>query len=294
MIGALFALISLDVCAKLVAAGIVYQTFAIASVSATTPIVVTTATPHGFFGSDPHVVISGVVGVPEANGVWEATVIDDTHFSLHTYNHQGPLVQSSGTGAYVSGGLVQIALPGMRCRVGRNYLDVNDAPPRITFVPVGSPAFGLNPRGGVPMIVSQLPSSLEQMTPEQQAMLSARQIVTDSFHFRVRCWAHGTPVSPDFGDFDAALALRNQVIDSIDRLCAGMYEIQGSEWVSQKDDATQVDKRGQTIEIVCQIMQPVTALPLAFVPPGTFASITVEPASPGPGDTVVITTPPVS
>ncbi len=110
--------------------------------------------------------------------------------------------------------------------------------------------------------------------------------------FKVRIWGGSIPASPDFYDFDVTQALRNQVIESIIRLTNG--DILASDWISQKDDASQIDKMGQTVDLVVEILQPVTRFPLAFVPSGVLASITVEPANPAAGDQVVITTPPVS
>ena len=59
------------------------------------PIVVSTTTAHNFNTNDEVVVIS-VVGNTAANGAWQITVTDATHFQL---------IGSSGSGSYVSGGV---------------------------------------------------------------------------------------------------------------------------------------------------------------------------------------------
>lgn len=59
------------------------------------PIVVTTATPHGRTTGDTFAV-EGVLGNTAANAVWTATVVDSTHLSLNG---------SSGNGAYTQGGI---------------------------------------------------------------------------------------------------------------------------------------------------------------------------------------------
>lgn len=59
-----------------------------------TPIVISTAQPHGFTTGDAAKVLN-VTGNTAANGDWTVTVVDATHFSLNT---------SVGNGAYVNNG----------------------------------------------------------------------------------------------------------------------------------------------------------------------------------------------
>ena len=58
------------------------------------PIVIQTANPHGIPGTTGDVIVSGIRGLPEANGAFVATVVDSTHFSipillLNTYTGGG-------------------------------------------------------------------------------------------------------------------------------------------------------------------------------------------------------------
>ena len=61
------------------------------------PIEIHTSNPHGLSTSD-YVEISGVLGNTSANGQWQITVVDTTHFTLNG---------SIGNGAYSGGGTVE-------------------------------------------------------------------------------------------------------------------------------------------------------------------------------------------
>lgn len=293
MIGALIALISLDVCASLIDGGIVYATLAIVGATNTTPIVVTTAAPHKFGNRKVHAVISGVVGNTATNGVWELTPTGTSTFTLGTFNEQGTPVLSVGSGDYVSGGTVRTALPDGRILLGLKYRATNGACPRIVFVPTEAPAFDLQPYGGIIPPQTSKPRTLSQQTPEMHTMRLERQIVTEHHIFDVWTWAAMNPPDPDFGDFDVTQALRNQVIVSLDKLVTGRFQIHGGRWTSQEGDATQSDVRGQAYEMRIEIQQPVTDKPLRFVPNGLSGTITVAPNDAGPDDTITILTPPV-
>jgi hypothetical protein len=70
----------------------------ITGATAASPIVIT-STAHGFVEGDL-IEVTGVLGVPEADGYWEVRNPAANTFEL--YDHQG--AASSGTGAYTSGG----------------------------------------------------------------------------------------------------------------------------------------------------------------------------------------------
>lgn len=67
------------------------------------PIVIETATPHGL-ATDDWVAVVRVVGNKGANGIWQVTVVDPTHFSLQ---------ESAATEEYISGGLWHKAIAGI-------------------------------------------------------------------------------------------------------------------------------------------------------------------------------------
>ncbi|TXH16813.1 MAG: hypothetical protein E6R03_04900 [Hyphomicrobiaceae bacterium] len=70
------------------------------------PIVIESATEHGL-ETDDYVIVTQVVGNKGANGVWQVTVVDATHFSL-----QGSEPNDPGD-AYISGGIWYRAVPGI-------------------------------------------------------------------------------------------------------------------------------------------------------------------------------------
>lgn len=75
-------------------------TFTVSAATNTVPIQITTLTPHTFTTGQV-VAIAGVVGNAAANGVFVATVIDSTHFTLNG---------TTGSGNYTSGGTVCVPL----------------------------------------------------------------------------------------------------------------------------------------------------------------------------------------
>lgn len=70
----------------------------ITNVTAASPIQVTTSTPHGFVTND-QVDIVGVIGIPQANGTFTITKVDNYNFTLNG---------TSGSGTYTSGGKAAI------------------------------------------------------------------------------------------------------------------------------------------------------------------------------------------
>lgn len=71
-----------------------------------TPIVIESATEHGL-ETDDWVIVTQVVGNKGANGIWQATVVDATHFSLQGSEPDDPADE------YISGGIWYRAVPGI-------------------------------------------------------------------------------------------------------------------------------------------------------------------------------------
>lgn len=291
MIGALIALVSLDVCEKLVAAGIVASTLTLTGATNATPIVVQTSAPHGLLAPG-HGVVSGVTGNTAANGTWILTPTDATHLTLTSFSPQGAVVQSVGSGAYASGGLVQFALTDRRFLVGEKYRFINGAPPRVVWAPYRSPAWVLDPYGGVIPPLSALPSTIAQQTAEQITMRTSRQVMTEPTQFRVWIIAALNPPDPDFGDFDLTQSIAHQIVESMFRLLPARYKVLGAHWTSQDPNVQKWDARGQELEMAIEILQPVTAIPLGlFVPGHPRSTITVNLAGGGSGDATIIQVP---
>jgi hypothetical protein len=291
-IGALVALLSLRVTASMVASGIVSQSWAISGVTNTTPIVVTTSAPHKVPpGYKMHAVVSGVAGTTNANGAWELSVRDETSFTLGTYSGSGANVPSVGNGVYAGGGTIATVLDEGAILLGRKYLDVTGAPPRIVFVPTTAPLFDLQAAGGMTMPLQSLPSTLAQMTPEQVALAQQPPLLTDHARFEVYVWGAALPGAPNFADFDVTRALRDEVIVAgIDLISSPMFKILGGRWDSQVAGATQSawSSQGQAYMMLVEIWMPVVAKPFAFVPFGVSATLRVQPANPAPDDPIVI------
>lgn len=290
MIGALVALISLDVTLKLVSAGVIATTMGVVAATNATPIVLETAVPHGVLAANPiHGVVTGVGGNTSANGVWELTALDETHLTLTTYSPAGARANSVGNGSYTGGGTVQVALPDGRVLLGRKHVQRGGAPPRITFVPYGAGGWAFAAYGGVIPDAAR-PTSLAAETTEQQRMLLQRQIATEKQRFEVHAWGCAVPPDPDFGDYDVTQALYHQVIQSVFSLCTGMDILQGK-WQSSDPKIAQWDKRGQEYVLIVEIDQPVLDAALLFVPASTGGEIAVNFTGGSSGDASIIEVP---
>jgi hypothetical protein len=296
-LGALVALISFDVTASMIAAGQVSKSWSIASVTNTTPIHVTTTSPHGVApGVKMHAVIAGVSGTTNANGVWELAFVDASTFSLGTYSPVGAPVASVGNAAYTSGGTISTVLDQGRILLGRKFLTSHGTPPRVVFVPSAAPLFDFVALGGQTLPLSTLPPTISQMTPEQISMTEQPPILTDHSRWEVYVWGAATPADPDFADFDVTRALRDQVIASGIRLMSQpFFKVLGGVWESQLEGERGAawDSLGQVYKMLVEIVQPIVDDPFSFVPSGIHATLTVQPANPGPSDPIVIVTAPV-
>ncbi len=292
MIGALVALLSLSTTERLVAAGVVAMTLSVTGATNATPVVVQTATPHGLI-RPAHGVVANIGGNADANGTWVLTPTDATHLRLSTFSNQGAYQDSVGSGSYTSGGTIQIAFPDGSILLGRRNvaMQTSVATPRIVFVPMGSPAWDLEPYGGV-IPPGMLPRTLAAETPEQRTMKQSRQLATEAFRFEVHVTGCASPPSPDFGDFDVTQALYQTLYGVIhDRITAPRGRVLGGRWASQDEDVQQLDVRGQKWIGIVEIQQPVIDNPLAFIPTGTVGIITVNFAGGSSGDQTIIVTP---
>lgn len=275
----LVAAISLDVARGLVAAGYGLAPLAIIDATNTTPIVIATASAHGYV-KPAHVVISGVLGNAAANnldGIVQsftvgqnlaviATPIDDTHLSLSAPDQATGIVAAlAGSGAYTSGGTMTPALVDGRILLGREHIAEQSSPPRIVFIPVRS-KFGAKSVSGHRQVA---PSA------ERQRQLQQRSIATEKVVFEIHAWGQATPPDPDL-DFDATQVLYQQVIQSVHLLTAGAYELVDGAWSDQVATATQLLKAGHEHVFGIAIATPVMDAAQPFVPAGTSAVQTTQ------------------
>lgn len=292
MIGALISLLSLDMTERLIAAGLIASTLTVTDASNTTPIVLETEDPHGF-ARPYHGVVSGVGGNTAANGSWRLVPTDATHLQLVRYDQQGFLFNSVGTASYTTGGIIQIAFPEGGILLGRRNVPMHMAvaTPRIVFVPVDSPAWELQPYGGI-VNAPGLPHTLSAMTAEQRTMLLARQENTERLRFEVHVTGCATPADPDFGDFDVTQALYHTLHACMfDMLTPPCFRVLGGRWTSQDATMQQVDVRGQKWTGIVEVWMPVINAPLSFVPVGVVGELDVNFQGGASADTVVITLP---
>jgi hypothetical protein len=124
-----------------------------------------------------------------------------------------------------------------------------------------------------------------------QTMALARQVATEPHRFTVWIMGAMNPPDPDFGDYDITQAIYHQLVESVFRLCAGRWRVAGGKWTSQGEDVGQWDARGQEYEMLLEIQQPVTALPLAFVPASTGAELVINLIGGASSDATIIEVP---
>jgi hypothetical protein len=276
VIGALIALLSLDVTRKLVEAGHIATTLTITGCTSGIPIVLTVAAPHGLV-RPAHGVVSAVGGNVTADGVWVLVPSSATELSLYFYTQQGQYLPSIGSGQYTTGGVVQLAFPDGSILLGRRNVAMQTAvaTPRIVFVPIGSPAWELDPYGGF-IPPGAFPRQRANETPEQQYMKLNRQLTTERQRFEVHVTNAASPPDPDFGDFDATQELYQSLYGSMfDLISPDRAKVLGGSWASQTNDIQTLDTRGQKWVGTIEIAQPVTDNPLTFIPSSTDGSITV-------------------
>lgn len=296
MIGALVSVLSLNLTTNLVAAGIIAGSFPITGATATTPIHVT-STNHGVpLGRVVHGVVSGVGGMPEANGTWVATPTDPNTFALSTYDAQGNPVLSVGTGGYTSGGTIQYAFPDWCILLGRRNQALASAvaAPRVLFVPTMGRAWGFEPYGGqgaapLPMPSPPPPVRGGRGTAEQQAERTNPQLETEFLTFEVYVTGCAPTPAPDFGDFDATqkivFALYEVMFDGSSN---ARVKVLRESWPSQLESSGTMTQRGQQWMGIVEFQESVVRLAaLQYVPIGTVLEFTVTPVGGGSSDATI-------
>lgn len=290
MIGAFVSIISLNLTLSLVQDWGVYVNppLAITAATVTTPIVVTVPN-HGWPPGRPiHGVVSGVVGMDEANGLWVLTYVDADSFSLTAFDAQGNVVNSVGANPYVSGGEVKYAFPDGAILLGRRNMMTSTSvvSPRVVFVPTRGKAWSLEPYGGAAPDITGLPRSpTPRGSAQQQAMTATPQLATEFLTFEVYVNGsgpnYGDALDPDFADFDATQAIVHALYAELfDANGAPRAQILSESWPSQDESQGAMTQRGQQWMGVLEIPMPVRKVPVPFVPVGVTGSIVVQPKDP--------------
>lgn len=265
---ALVSLISLHATTALVAAGLTVSSLTATVTGATnaTPIVVTTAAPHSL-NEGAHVVITGVAGNTAANNLdadgvthnaWYASAVDATRIALYSVDGAtGALVPSVGSGAYTSGGTLNVAFTDQRILLGRQHSSELSYPPRILFIPTSS-EFG-------PRSISSASRVSGAPSAEQRTQVQQRSIATDTKTFQVQVWGAAATPAPD-ADFDSTEVLYQQIVRSAALLLPGIHTVGGGEWVDQTATESQLIKAGHLFVFSLAIATPVTDRVLLYVP----------------------------
>lgn len=290
MIGALISLLSLNLTLSLVTPqpdgwGLVYKTLPITGVTTTTPIVVTSVNHRFPIGRVLHGVITGVTGATEANDKWVLTPIDNDTFSLSTFDAQGTPVTSVGVHAYTGGGQIQYAFPEGQILLGRRnkMLATMVVTPRIVFIPTAGPAWIIEPYGGSSTSTGPAQVPNVRGSDERQSMREAPTLGTQFLTFEVYVNGsgpdYGSPLSPDFADFDATQALSHAMFAELFDMLGNVSLLRES-WPSQVEAQGAMTQRGQQWMGIIQIPVPVRPTPIPWVPSGVIGEIDVQPADP--------------
>jgi hypothetical protein len=272
-ITALVTLLSLDITQALVnVAEMPYASFELSNATNTSPIVVTTTEPHGFnVGQSIHCVIAEVEGNEAANGTWIGTATGATTIALYSMDPYGQIQNSTGDGAYTSGGTLETAFVDGCAVVGQQHVAEVITAPRLIFVPMGSTfsRFSTARQGGGRTIGGG------PYTNEAKNQLLGRMLWNDKQNFMVYASGVNDPANPDT-DFDIAQLIYQQVIRSAFYLTGGDIELTSGEWVDQLATATQLDKFGHQYRFKLTIGTPIPDYSLLFVPSGTISRVTTQ------------------
>lgn len=263
------------------------------------PVVVTTAYPHGVSGrasacggiscvitgtggntapsnidQDPQSRTvgrpQGVLGVP-LSATTLALYGQDTVPGSPTY---GQLVALTGNGTYTSGGILVPALTDGSILIGRPTTREHSAAPRICLVPRG--------------IASDKPGKPSQpnvaaRNTERRTLIQERTIAVDTHQFDVHAWGEATPPDPA-QDYIATSVLRDCLQAAMYDLISDAGDVQGGPWDDEKERATQLIKSGHLLTFGITMDVPVTDNPilggLPFVPTGTTFGTVVQSPTP--------------
>lgn len=239
-----------------------------------TPIVVTTAYPHGVSArgvGGMSCVIVGVTGNTAANNIDAdprsrtiglpagiiAVPTGPTTLALYGQDFtSGIIVPLVGNGAYAGGGSIAPALTDGSILIGRDTSRENTAPPRIVIVP--RKARYSSRSNSIPFA----------RAAEERIQISTRSIRTEREVWDVMCWGQSTPPDPA-RDYDATLLLAHAVIDSAHLLFGAVVADEDGEWLDEKAKATQQIKAGHAYTFGLVVAVPVLDNPLPYAPAGT-------------------------
>lgn len=270
--------------------GLLYPPLAITGATNTTPIVITTAYPHGVSSrgiGGLSCILSGITGNFAANNIDTdprsrtvglpagvlAVPTGPTTLALYGQDPlYGNLVPIASSGAYTGGGVLVPALTDGSILLGRENTREHSAAPRIVLVPRGIKSEGK--RGSIPT---------GARLRDRRAQIQQRSIGTDVFTIDVHAWGQATPPDPAV-DFTITHALREAVRVSLHLLSCGASSTGDGLWDDEKERATQHIKAGHLLTFAITLQVPVVDDPILggfpFIPDATTVETTVQSPTP--------------
>lgn len=256
--------------------GLPYPPLAIVACTgiAVSPIVITTAYPHGISTrgvGGMSCVIVGITGNLAANNIDAdprsrtiglpagiiAVPTGPTTLALYGQDFvSGAIVPIAGSGAYTGGGSIAPALTDGSILIGRDTARENTAPPRIVIIPRKGRYSSRS--GSIPFARAE----------EERRQISQRAIRTEREVWDVMCWGQATPPDPA-RDYDATKALAHAVIDSAHLLFGATNTDEEGVWLDEKERATQQIKAGHAYTFGLVVAVPVLDNALPYAPSGT-------------------------
>lgn len=276
--------------------GLPYPPLAIIAATNATPIIVTTAHPHGASTrgvGGMSCIISGVLGNAAANNVATdpkdrtvglnqgvlAVPTGPTTLALYGQDATGRIAPIAGNGAYTGGGIVVPAFTDGSILIGRENVREHSAPPRMVMVP--RTILDSTRR-------ASMPNFSAARNEERRAQIRRRSIGTDIHLIDVHAWGQSVPPDPAH-DFDDTLVLRQAMNSSLVLLAQDASDTNGGTWDDSRERETQHIKAGHLLTFQVTLHVPVLDDPepngLPFVPDGTTVQTTVQTATPEVGET---------
>lgn len=271
--------------------GLPYPALPIIAASNTTPIVVTTAYPHGVSArgvGGMSCIIAGVLGNLAANNLdvdprsrtvgLPAGIVavptgpttlalygQDMNAASSTYS---ALVPIAGSGVYAGGGTIVPALTDGSILIGSENAKEHSAAPRIVAIPIGAK---WGPKSNALVTGAR--------NAERQAQIHQRSVKTRINVIEFHCWGESTPPDPA-KNFTMAEALADALEDSAALLYGQPHDISDAVWNDQKARATCFVKSGHLFTFTMTLRTPVLDNPLPFVPSGASFSTVVQSPTP--------------
>lgn len=262
------------------------------------PIVITTAYPHGVSSrgiGGMSCIVSGVTGNTAANnlavdpnnrtvGLPEGVLaVPMTSTALALYGQDqdpasltvGRIVPLVGNGAWAGGGTVVPALTDGSILMGRENVREHSAPPRIVMVPRAI--------GGWGMVPAAIPNG--NRTAERLAERSQRRTRSKGITFDVHIWGQRQPPDAAY-DFDICNVMQDAIVDGAWLLNATQEDPGPGIWDDQGERQTQYIKAGHLLTFSMNFIVPVTDNALPFVPPGSTLQSVIQTTTPEVGATL--------